>query len=251
MLEKNVAVISNSHENTDKYLHGIKGIHLNTTTIDDISADYDCVLISQDLISEDLHNTINEAKRQFIAVGIMTFDGSSENLDKLLEYGADDILVLPMPGQLIAKRIEALCRNSVLTSDPVDFSLFDRIAESNKGSGSFIIQDNDFTNIYRFVLRMLERLDQNAQLVIFNVNSRLKGFIEPDVMQNFSNIVRTALRRGDISSIHGRQLFVILMGADKDGGSKAAERLIETYYAHYDDGIYDLSYEIREINAAS
>ncbi len=250
MIEKSVAVISNSYENTDKYLHGIKGISFHKTSLEDISADYDCVLISQDLISEDLHNNINEAKRQFLSVGILTFDGSSENLDNLLAYGADDVIVLPMPAQLITKRIETLCRNSVLSPDPVDFSLFDKIAESNRGSGSFIIQDNDFTNIYRFVLRMLERLDQKAQLIIFNINTRAKGFIEPEVVQNFSNIVRTALRRGDISSIHGRQLFVILMGADRDGGATAAKRLVETYYAHYDDGIYDLSYEIREISAA-
>lgn len=251
MLEKNVAVISNSYENTDKYLHGIEGISFHKTALEDISADYDCVLISQDLISDDLHNTINEAKRQFLSVGVLTFDGSSENLDKMLEYGADDVIVLPMPAQLIKKRLETLCSNSVLSPDPVDFSLFDKIAESNRGSGSFIIQDNDFTNIYRFVLRMLERLDQNAQLIIFTVSTRIKGFIEPEIIQNFSNVVRTTLRRGDISSIHGRQLFVILMGADKEGGQIAAKRLVETYFAHYDDGIYDISYEIREINTAS
>lgn len=249
MADKIAAFIGTSDDKTDGYFSGLDEIIIRKSDIDSISPDTDCVIIFQDGLGSDIKKAIEQLKKPFLPVAVATTNNDPDNLEDILDCGADDIIVLPMPKRLIKQRLTALCRISLSYSGAVDFALFDNIAASNKGMGSFIIQEDDFANIYRFVMRLLERFEKSAQLIIFNIESRFKdSFIEPEIVHTFLHVVQTCLRRGDISSLHGRQIFVILMGSDKEGGSLAAKRLIETFYAHCDDDAYDITYEMREIN---
>ena len=227
---------------------GTKEIGFDFISANELDNSYSSVLIWQDS-KQDIPAVIRKCKELRLPSAVVTKDGSRENLENLLEIGCDDVIVLPLPPVLLERRAAALPGIAAAANDRIDFKVFDSIAASNKGSGSFIIQEADFANIYRFVLRLLERLDQKAQLIIFSITSRFRnGFVEPEVMQSFAGVVQRCLRRGDISSLHGRQIAVILMGSDEAGGKGAADRLIQTFYSQNDD-VYDISYEIRQINS--
>ncbi len=55
--------------------------------------------------------------------------------------------------------------------------------------------------------------------------------MESDYILNFLKIVQTILRRGDITSVYGKQVLVILVGADKNGGKVVIDRVINTLHS--------------------
>ena len=192
---------------------------------------------------------IRALRKLLIPVAVATYDGSAGNQEFLVGCGADDVIVFPIPGKLLEKRLEALSGSSVFSQADVDFSAFDRIREANQGKGSFIVQQHDFANIYRFVMRLLERLDQKAQLIIFTFTSDCGPVIESEGIMNFLRIVQACLRRGDISSVCGRQVFMILIGADELGGHTVIQRVLNAYAAHFDDDSCEITFEMREISS--
>jgi len=248
MYEKKAAVICDRDSEILKMLAGTDGIAFTLTGIDNIPSDLECVLISLDHAGDTIGEMIKQARLKDAPIGVIANGITLEEQEALLDKGADDIILLPMPKKLLRQRILTLCGMVTARIGAVNFEMFDKIAEANKGGGSFIIQENDFENIYRFVTRLMERLDKKAQFLIFSLTSR-SGFVETEAVLNFSNVVQTCLRRGDISSLYGSQIAVILIGADEENGKKIAKRLTETYYAHYEDDIYDIKYDIREINS--
>lgn len=244
---KKVALIDGANSKISRYTDGAKELRFELSETADVSPDCECVIISQEFAGDKLSDMIDTLKDKSYAVAVATFSGSCENQEDILNAGADDVIVLPMCSRLLEKRIMSLTPGAGLIEDYIDFAAFDRIANANKGSGSFIVQESDFTNIYRFVLRILERLEKRAQLLIFNLSCRGDSLIEPEVLHTFVTVVQRCLRRGDISSVHGTQLFVMLIGSDTEGAQHAAARIIETFYAHCDDDAYDISFEVREI----
>ena len=170
MFEKKAAVLGALSPDTAKLLSAIEGLICIETIPGNIPVDTDCILIPCKSPDEELASLIARVKERYIPVGIITENASSDELEQFLDMGADDIITLPMPLRLVSKRIAALCSITAFDEGAVDFTLFDKIADSNSGIGSFIIQENDFANIYRFVLRMLERLDKKSQLLIFNMH---------------------------------------------------------------------------------
>lgn len=217
----------------------------------EVPQDSECVLISQEFAGQRLVDMLRTLKTLLIPAGVATFQADIDNQDYLMDCGAEDVLVLPMAGRVLRKRLLSLAESSVLPHTSVDFAAFDKIREANHGAGSFVVQENDFANIYRFVVRLLDRLDQKAQLIIFNFDSDLGPFIEIANVYDFIKIVQAVLRRGDICSICGQQVFVILLGADKEGGQKVVQRMIDTFNAHYNDDTCEITYEMREIRSDS
>ncbi len=217
----------------------------------EVAQDSECVLISQEFAGDRLLEMLRTMKQLLIPAGVVTFQSDRDNQDYLMDCGAEDVLILPMAGRLLQKRLHALAGSSVLPHTSVDFAAFDKIREANQGNGSFVVQENDFANIYRFVVRLLDRLDQKAQLIIFNFDSDLGPFIEIGNVYNFIKIVQAVLRRGDICSICGQQVFVILLGADAESGQKVVKRMIDTFDAHYNDDTCEITYEMREIRSDS
>ena len=246
-MTKKIALIDSSNSIVGRYTAGSELIQLDISSDADLIKDCDCVMISQEFAGDALGDMLRSVREHSLPVAVTTYSGSCENQERLLELGADDVIILPISVRLLEKRINALTGGSGLNAESIDFNSFKNIADANKGSGSFIVQENDFTNIYRFVLRMLERLDQRAQLVIFDMKCRSNSLIEPEVLHTFVTVVQSCLRRGDISSLHGTQMMVMLMGADREGAENAAHRIVETFYAHCDDDAYDVTFEIKAI----
>ena len=203
-----------------------------------------CAIVSQKRYGDSLAEVVRSLKDRAMGVCVATEDGSCENQERISVLGADEVVVLPMPAKLLKRRICGLA-NSVELSD---FEAFDKIAESNKGVGSYIVDDNNFKSIYRFVLRLLERLDKKAQLVRFELKSRF-NMIDPDGMNDFVSVIQRCLRRGDIICRNGNQLFVLLIGTDAEGGDYVAKRLIDTFWSVCDDDSFDIVYEMKELNS--
>lgn len=220
------------------------------TDDEDLPSDSECVLIPQDYAGEKLVRMVKSMKNLLIPVAVITHDGTADNQEYLLESGADDVIVMPIVPRLLEKRLLNLGATSALTRTNVNFTAFERIREANQGHGAFVVQENDFANIYRFVVRILERLEQKAQLIIFTFNSDFGPFIETGTVFDFIKIVQAVLRRGDISSVYGRQVFVILMGTDAENGSKVVRRMLDTFEAHCNDDSCEITYEMREISGS-
>lgn len=210
---------------------------------EDIGADFACAVVA-----DKCAGAIAALKQLGLPVAAVTADAAPETQDRLLEQGGDDVLVLPMSAKLLQKRLSALTESIAHSAEPVDFASFDRIREANKGRGAFIVEEHDFTNVYRFVTRILERLDKKAQMIIFNFKSACGPIAETEDVENFMKIGQACLRRGDISAVCGAQVLLILLGADDGDGKKIAKRLTDTFEAHYVDATSRITYEIREIN---
>ena len=204
---------------------------------------FDCALVSQSFSGEKTAGILRDLQKRGIPAGVVTDDFSCDNQRMLCDMGADDVITLPICKDLLEKRVSLLAGKNGVS----DFSFIEKVSLNQKAQGSFIVREREFSEIYSFVVRILERLGQKAQLIIFSVSSRFGAVIEPEIMHDFITVVERSLRKGDISSQHGDQLFVMLIGADEHGGQTVAKRLIETYWSLCDDDAYDITYEIKEI----
>ncbi|HAJ96180.1 MAG TPA: hypothetical protein DCO72_00355 [Ruminococcus sp.] len=249
---KKVVIYSSDEEWMIPFISSPDEFQILVTGQPSFSGTADCVLISQSYAGNGCTEFIAQLKQLRIPCAVVTFDRDIDNQEYLLQCGADDVITLPICTELLKKRIHALTDMPVHSDEEMTFTAFDRIMESNQGNGSFIVAEHDFMNIYRFVSRLLERLDQKAQMIIFNFASEEGPFMESDQILHFLKIVQTTLRRGDISCAYARQVLVILMGADEDGGNGVAKRVISTFDAHYNmDESCEVTYQMREINKVS
>lgn len=250
---KHIILYTSQEDWTEPLVSDPQEFQIQLTSQPAFSGTADCVLLSQQYAGNQLLSALAQLKSFHIPCAVVTYDGSLENQEQLLECGADDVIVLPLSPVLLRRRILSLTEMHVASGDAeINFAAFDRIYESNQGSGSFIVAEHDFMNIYRFVSRILERLEQRAQLIIFRFRSDEGPFIESESVLHFLKVVQTCLRRGDISSMYGKQMLVILMGADAANGQQVVSRIISTFNAHYNmDESTEVTYEMREISAAS
>ena len=225
-------------------------IHL--TAQPSVTGGTDCVLISQQYAGNQISSAIAQLKELHIPCAVVTYDNTVENQSYLLGCGADDVFILPMCVELMRRRIHALTDLQVQSAGGLSFAAFDRITESNSGTGAFVVAEHDFISIYRFVARLLERLDQRAQLIFFRITNEDGPFAEADSVLHFLKIVQASLRRGDICCVAGSQIMMILMGSDAAGGHLVINRITGAFNAHYNmDESCEVSCQMREINKDS
>ena len=221
---------------------------IHITAQPSFSGTADCVLLSQQFVGSRLADTIRHLKEFHIPCAVVTYDTALENQERLLALGADDVIVLPLCTELLRKRILSLAETPAHSDAEMNFAVFDRILEATQGNGSFIVAEHDFMNIYRFVSRVLERLEKQAELLIFNFSCEEGPFLESSSALHFLKVVQTSLRRGDIICNYGKQILVILMGSDEQTSRQVAERVIGAFNAHYNmDESCTVTCQMREI----
>lgn len=206
----------------------------------------DCLLVSDDWF--DLAGAFAEAAKRGLPAAALTDDGTEASLSELLDMGADDVFVMPQPRRLLVRRLEALLAQGKDSSLPVDFAAFERIRVANQGRGAFLVEEHDFENVYRFVMRILERLDKKAQMVIFSFSSPCGPIAETEDVEIFVRIGLACLRRGDICAVVDSQVLLILLGAGSEDGALVVKRLTDTFASHYADATSKITYEMREIS---
>lgn len=216
---------------------------------DSVPENADCLIISQEFAGDCLEAIFAEAEKLSLSVLAVTNDSSAENQEYLLELGAEDVATFPVCPELLRKRIrnlDSLYRDSskVLSdlSRPSDLYI------ENGGMGSLKVQQHDFINLYRFVLRLLERMEVSAQMLVFSLYFKDESAEDPQLTDLLSSAVHKCLRRGDISTkCESGRIVVILLGANDDGGHLVANRIVSNFYSECDDENYKLTYDICEI----
>ena len=239
-------IIGKKDERLDDILNSVKGFEFAYCSAEEVLPDTACVLVTDS--AEHPAEDVRLMRTRNIPAAAVTFDGSNARQEYWLDRGADRIFVLPMPDQLLYKRMVALAGSAASAASDAGFELFARITESNQQRGAYAVQEADFFNIYRFVQRMQDRADKQSQLVIFRFTTRLQSAIEPGTLEDAFPIVQKCLRRGDLVCMYGENILAILIGADAEGAKYAADRIVNTYQAHFCGSIYDMKYELREIH---
>ncbi len=216
-----------------------------------IGNEADVFLLCQDFLGNRLSDAINAIKDNMRSVAVMTSDTSTENQKYLCDMGADDIIFMPVCREFLMKKISILNAgsNDVLEKNNINISCFSQLEETNGGDGAYLVHRQNFGDIYKFVLRIMERLEKQCQALIFTLDKDEKSEKETDdVMDILSDAVKICLRRGDIFSVcQSNQIAIILMGADDDGGHLVANRIVSNFYSKCYDDDFSLTYDIREI----
>ena len=211
----------------------------------------DVFLLCQDFLGDKLSGIINAVKANMKNAAVVTSDSSIENQKYLCGIGADDIIFMPVSPELLTKRINSLTASGtdVLEKSCVNVSCFVELEETNGGNGAYLVHRQNFGDIYKFVLRIMERLEKKCQALIFTLDKNEECQKETDaVMEILSDAVKICLRRGDIFSVcESNQIVVILMGADDDGGHLVANRVVSNFYSKCYDDDFTLEYDIKEI----
>lgn len=223
----------------------------------------DIIILNADFTSDKTAEIINSFKAcrslKNIPVLLFTSDNNCERQSELFSCGADDIMHFPLCKELIIRRINLLLSDSHTDSNETRErfcfdDIMDMVSEKKYEKGGYIVQKNDFANIYRFVMRGLERSRKNVQVLLMTLSCSAEASeteAEKDVMDLLSNAVKLCLRRGDISSICSKnQIVILLMDADDDGGHLVANRIVSNFYGECDDENFELQYDIREIDRA-
>ena len=214
----------------------------------------DAVLISDSLSASDIAATLASVKAQegfkSVPTAAITDNHSTDHQAELLAGGFDDIIHMPLCSDLIIRRIEGLSYiiPYSLSTDGFSFESLMDIRDDGK-HGAYSVDSADFANIYRFVLRILQRLKKNAQILMLTLEGG-SGDEErkKKIMQTLANAVRLCLRRGDMASVCGSsQIVVLLLGADDEGGHLVANRIVSSFYSECSDDSYKLDYDIREV----
>lgn len=225
----------------------------------------DAVVINADFAGNDLPELVGSVRSvEFLGgIPIIFSTGSSDSKRQavLCSCGADDVLVLPLCRELIVRRINVLIDAYARTNQDknkvgsIEFDDFiDSVSEKNINRGAFCVGHDIFINLYRFIIRGLERSSKSAQILMFTLNCNKDSEHESEetessVMQLLSEAVQLCLRRGDISSVCSKnQVAILLIGADDDGGHLVANRILSSFYSECDDDSFELHYDIREIN---
>jgi len=242
----NIVILSDNDARLREALPAADELSFTFAASSDVQPDTECVLISQEYSAEDIGDTVSVFKRRGIPCAVVTFDGSDANKAKLLDMGITDIIVFPISAELLVKHMTALISSQRLGSD-VGFEMFAKAVALDDQRGAFVVHESNFTNLYRFVKRLLDRSEKTAYLVKFTFSNPYKGGLEPGALEEAFLIVKMCLRRGDVVSIYGNCIFAMLMGADEEGAKIAAQRIVDTYQGFCCDSTYDMDFETQQI----
>ena len=182
-----------------------------------------------------------------IPVAVMVSDADCNVQAELLKSGFDDVWSLPMCSEIIIKRIDGL--TAAFGKEQLSFEKLIAITDDGR-RGAYCVPSCDFPNIYKFVLRMLQRVKKNAQLLRMNLINKQNMSEQNlnDVMSTLTHAVTSCLRRGDIlSTCDGNQIIVLLIGANDEGGHLVANRIVSSFYSRCPDSSFEITYDIQEV----
>lgn len=199
-----------------------------------------------DEILDSVHEVIHSVSTPVV---IVTESNDMERQSELARCGANDVIHLPLCKELLVRRLDsAIPEEGLNDSFGVD-ELMERVAEGNTERGAYIVQQGHFTSICRFVKRGLERSKKNVQVLLMTLSSHSDEQSDMEMLDTLSSAVKLCLRRGDISSVcNKKQIVILLMDADDDGGHLVANRIVSNFYSECDDDNFEVRYDIRELS---
>lgn len=125
--------------------------------------------------------------------------------------------------------------------------LRDLMKRADAGTGSYILNFENFQHIYNFILRGMERSKRDVQTILFTLRSRDEKEDPAEAeraMEMLENAVFSFLRKVDVSARYSsRQMIVILLDIDESSGSQVARRILDSFEYLY-DGELRFDYDI-------
>lgn len=114
--------------------------------------------------------------------------------------------------------------------------------------GAYIVDYDNFHQVYNFVRRIVERSGREVLTVLFTLNTDnpvVEDVAEIGVaIEALEQAVFTSLRRVDVASRYSsRQFIVVLMDVSEENGSKVAQRVMDCYQRIY-KGNWSFDYDI-------
>lgn len=113
------------------------------------------------------------------------------------------------------------------------------LSRSDSGHGAYMLDFENFHNVYCFVKRSVERNNRTAVTVLFNLVPG-EGCTELDqeetsaVMEVLDKAIFTSLRRDDISTRYsGTQTMAVLLDTDADAAQIAVNRIMKSFSELY------------------
>lgn len=188
-----------------------------------------------------------------VPAAAVTTEGGCENQEILLGLGFDDVIILPACGELLKRRALSLAEMSSSCAVSRHISLDSLMDVKDGECGAYYVCSDEFEHIYRFVLRVLERINKKAQVLVLKLHGgNMDKYSHQTVMDTLSSAVKLCLRRGDMASVCGDdRVLVLLIGADDEGGHLVASRIVSSFYSECDDSDFELTYDIRAVNAGN
>jgi CheY-like chemotaxis protein len=241
-----------------KYWEKVLGRSFECKVVADVNKlpECDIIIVSDAYCSGSIATVIENirasAKLCNTPAAAVTSEGSCENQEILIALGFDDVIRLPICNELMMRRAKALA--TVVPNNDIHRSVnIESLMKLKDGeSGAYCVRSVDFTNIFRFVLRSLERSQKDTQMLVFSLSAHKRSSADKweQVMNILSEEVRKCLRRGDISSVCSEdRILALLIGADDEGGHLVAERVVNSFYSECDDDSFRLTYDVREVRA--
>ncbi len=127
------------------------------------------------------------------------------------------------------------------------------ISEQEEAEGAYKVEYNGFKRIYRFVARSIDRKNQEVQIVLFTLE-KISGILEENnpYVNKLGDCIQNHLRRGDVATKCGDcQYVVILMDANKENGTKVADRIAQMFKEQLDDENIKLSFELETVKSVA
>ena len=119
--------------------------------------------------------------------------------------------------------------------------------------GSYKVQYKEFKRIYNFIVRCMERNQQNAQLLLFSLRANDKNLDYPEAMeeelQSLEKAIVNSLRRNDVSTRYSSsQLLVILTDSKPEYVDMIVQRILDNFEAIQRNTQYEVVTECMSID---
>ncbi len=119
--------------------------------------------------------------------------------------------------------------------------------------GAYMLDFESFHHVYNFIRRFVERSSRDVQTILYTFSSSGDSGEDANCMEVAVDILEQAifssLRRVDVSTRYSsRQIIVILMDADENGGDIVAKRIMDCFYRLYVGGYVTLEYDIVQMD---
>lgn len=194
-----------------------------------------------------------------VSIGIMTKYAKSNNMDydKLYKCADNALYYVKNNGKddfhIYASAIMDGGMDS-LEQEQLDVQqLIQRVAERKEYMGAYRVEYDNFSYIYRFIARNVERTKQPVQIALFTFPLKEKSEEEVMKIQNslalLEKAIAQSLRRGDVTSrISLTQQIVILMGANKENGMHVVDRMVQCYDGLAGEEGLKIEYDIKDVS---
>lgn len=138
----------------------------------------------------------------------------------------------------------------------VDLSYLGEIlSRSDSGHGAYMLDFDNFNNVYNFLRRFVERDNKKLVSVLFNIMPAKEGEQinqeEADIaLELLDKAIYTSLRRVDITTRYSSvQTMVVLIDANVESGKMVVGRILECFHKLYlGDGV-KIEYSLAEIKS--